>query len=120
MSVHGRRTNSRVRALGLGRSRRIDCMIRPAQRSPWAVLALAVALLPAPIRAETVNLSPLVITQLTHSAEFVEDGILVPGTGYTWATSSVTYRSGDVVRVRIEAPAGKMFRLEIPAFAQNG
>jgi len=101
-------------------------------------IALCAILPAAPSRAATIHVPPLIVTSLQHvstvpgqPAGFVRDAISIPettcgrgccywlteceGTGYTSHLFNATISAGDVVTVRIEAPAGKKFVVHAPA-----
>ncbi len=81
-------------------------------------LAFALCLAARPSAAGTVVVPPVTISQLYHytSSTYIDDGILMPGPGYSssgWFLANVS--PGDVVRIRIQAPAGKKFVVHVPA-----
>ncbi len=81
-----------------------------------AVLALSLAA--ARAGAATIAVPPITVTSLTHQVYFptsgtpmLRDSIVIPGGGYTSAPFTATLSAGDVVVVRIQAPAGQAFAL---------
>jgi hypothetical protein len=64
-------------------------------------------------RAAVVEIPPVTITSLTHRVDGsgVRDDITIPGPGYTSSGFTARFGAGDVVRVRVQAPPGKMFRV---------
>jgi hypothetical protein len=75
--------------------------------------ALVLALPAAPARAAVFHIPPVTITQLAHTftGSSTLDAIVMPGPGYTSSGFTGSFGTGDVVRVRIEAPSGKKFVL---------
>jgi hypothetical protein len=76
-----------------------------------ACTALALAPLAPPARAAVVNMPPVTITNLTHQffGTAARDVIFIPGTGYSGPGGTLTFGTGDIVRVRVEPPPGKKF-----------
>lgn len=79
-----------------------------------AALALFVAI--APARAAVVNVPPVTVTSLRHefSGSSARDAIDIPGPGYTSSGFTAAFGTGDVVRVRVQAPPGKKFQVRAP------
>ena len=92
---------------------------------PRRLALLAAALLPCapppPAGAAVVDVPPITVTSLTHefTGASARDFILIPGTGYTSSGFTAAFGTGDVVRVRIQPPAGKKFQLRAPVRAPN-
>lgn len=82
--------------------------------SALATLALVAA--SAPARAAVINVPPVTITSLRHefTGSSARDAIDIPGSGYTSSGFTATFGTGDVVRVRIQAPPGKKFQVRCP------
>ena len=70
----------------------------------------------APARAAVVHVPPLTITSLRHdfNGSWAQDVIDLPGPGYTASGFTAAFGTGDVVRVRIQAPPGKKFQVRAP------
>ena len=86
------------------------------KRNPHVALVasiLALVLVASSADAAVFNVPPLTINTLTHviSPGGVQDCIFIPGLGYSSSGFSSGFATGDVVRVRIQAPTGKMFRV---------
>ena len=80
----------------------------------FAALALVAALDPA--RAAVVNVPPITITSLSHTFQggAARDAISIPGPGYLSSGFTASFGTGDVVRVRVQAPPGKKFQVRAP------
>src|SRR5438477_8675029 len=85
-------------------------------RSAAVISILMVALVGRSAHAMVFSVPPVTINTLTHQnlGGNVEDFIFIPGPGYTSSGFTSSFATGDVVRVRIQAPAGKMFRVHAP------
>ena len=81
---------------------------------PLAFVSLA--LLAAFARAAVVNVPPVTITSLRHdfTGSWAQDVIDIPGPGYASSGFTAAFGTGDVVRVRIQAPPGKKFQVRAP------
>ena len=83
---------------------------------PLALVTLAFVATWAPARAAVVNVPPVTVTSLRHdfSGGRAQDVIEIPGTGYTSSGFTAAFGTGDVVRVRVQAPPGKKFQVRCP------
>ena len=88
------------------------------------VVVLALLLWPHPCGASTVPVPPVQIEHLTHgrgsgastTVMYTQDYVFIPGADCSNVDPiTLTYAGGDVIRIRIQAPAGKMFRVQAPA-----
>lgn len=80
-----------------------------------SILSLTLVARSAP--AAVFEVPPVTINALTHRITFgghIQDGITIPGPGYTSSGFTTNFATGDVVRVRVQAPPGKMFRVHSP------
>lgn len=93
----------------------------PTHRRRLALVAAALALAapPAPAGAAVVDVPPVTVHTLTHefTGSSARDVIFIPGAGYTSSGFTAAFGTGDVVRVRIQPPAGKKFQLRAPVRA---
>ena len=74
------------------------------------VLALAVLWVPSPFAAVIV-VPPVTITQLSHSVDsgWASDGVVFPDASVASDGFSASIATGDTLRLRFQAPAGKKF-----------
>jgi hypothetical protein len=89
------------------------------RRLALVAAALALAAPPPPAGAAVVDVPPVTVTSLTHqfTGSSARDVIFIPGAGYTSSGFTAAFGTGDVVRVRIQAPTGKKFQLRAPVRA---
>ena len=82
--------------------------------STTAALALLASF--APAHAAVVDVPPVTITSLRHDFQgsWAQDVIDIPGPGYTSSGFAAAFGTGDVVRVRVQAPPGKKFQVRAP------
>jgi hypothetical protein len=89
----------------------------------FATAALALVVTAPPGVAATIDVPPITINQLRHwfvSGFGPRDGVVIPGTDYTSSGFTAAIGVGDVVRVRVQAPPGKKFRVRGPAAPATG
>lgn len=87
-----------------------------------AALAFALSVMTIPAHAALITVPPITVTSLTHtvSGNGVLDAIVIPGPGYNSSGFTAAFGTGDVVRVLIQAPPGKMFVVRPGTSAYGG